>query len=396
MINLSEKRKELKAKVDEARGILTVAQSENRSLTSEEQGKYDSVFTEIDNRKKEILNVERLQDAEMGAVDNRTESEKAEQRQELEHFIKRAYEFSNGEKRDLNINVGAQGGVLVPPEFSKTFLMIEPKDAIIRPRAQLVGSGSDAEETWPALDQSGANGVYGGVVVNWLGENAQSQQSDPTFRDITLKPERASAFTRVSKYLLKNNTGAGALIEKLLRGAVISAQEAAFISGDGVGKPTGIIGHPASINVARTGAGAIVYADIVNMYASLKMGGQSAFVISQSVLPQLMSMVDGGGHLVWQPNAREGAPGTLLGIPTFISTHSPALGSQGDVMLVDLGYYLIKDGSGMELFFNPYSNSRNQQTDIQIDFSVDGQPWLTTPLLLEDGVTQVSPFVVLQ
>ena len=120
------------------------------------------------------------------------------------------------------------------------------------------------------------------------------------------------------------------------------------------------------------------------------------WITSQTTLPQLMTMHDADNHLIWQPNAREGAPGTLLGIPVLFNDQSPVLGSLGDLALVDLGYYAIKDGSSLAIFMDPYTQKVNGVTRIYAFWNVDGQPMLTTPMMLRDGVSTVSPFVILE
>jgi len=201
----------------------------------------------------------------------------------------------------------------------------------------------------------------------------------------------------VSDKLLRNTDAAGALISTLLRGAILAAEDQAFLAGTGIGQPLGIIGHPASINVVRAGAGAIAYADVVNMFAAALMGGgRQIWIGSQTILPQLMNMASPLGQLVWQPSAREGMPMSLLGIPLVLNARSPVLGAQGDLILADLNYYLIKDGSPLAIAASEHPRFTRNQTIIKGFWNVDGQPWLNGPLLLEDGVTQVSPFVVLQ
>ncbi len=312
--------------------------------------------------------------------------------------ILRAKEMSDKtQKRFLNMGIGANGGFIVPDQFSNQIKMVDDQAAIFRPRAQVIPAGDppDAAITIPALDQGGANGVYAGVQVTWIAEGAQKPETEPAFREIRLEPNEVAAHVVVTDKLLRNSAAAGALVSSLLRKAIIAAEEDAFLSGNGAGQPLGIIGHPAAIQVARAGAGAIAYNDVVNMYARAKFGGQLAWIGSQTVLPQLMRMVDAGNNLVWQPNAREGAPGTLLGIPFLLNDQSPILGAEGDLILVDLNYYLIKDGSGISISMSEHPLFTQNRTIIKAFWNVDGQPWLSTPLLARDGVSTVSPFVVL-
>ena len=301
------------------------------------------------------------------------------------------------EQRTLQMGVGAAGGFIVPEQFDNNIRMVQDNEAIFRPRAQVIPAGSppDSAVTIPALDQSGANGVYSGVNVVWIGEGDEKPETEPSFREIKLEPHEVAAHVVVTDKLLRNSAAAGALVMSLLRKAIVAAEEDAFFTGNGIGRPLGIIGHPASINVNRAVANQIAYADIVAMYARLKMSGKGAWICTQTALPQLMTLVDGGGRLIWQPNARDGAPGTLLGLPVYINDQSPILGAQGDLSLVDLDYYLIKDGSGISISMSEHPRFTRNQTIIKAFWNVDGQPWLTTPLLQRDGVSTVSPFVVL-
>ncbi len=303
------------------------------------------------------------------------------------------------EKRQLSMGVGAAGGFLVPEQFGPLLAPITPQDAVIRPRATVIPAGSppDSAITFPALDQSGALGVHSGVAVVWISEAHVKPETEPAFLDVKLEPNEVAAHVIVSDKLLRNAPAAGALVSTILRRAIIAAEDQAFLTGTGIGQPLGIVNHAATIAIARAGAGAIAWADVAGMYAVAKTGGRMVWVASPTTLPQLMAMVDpgAGGQMIWQPNAREGAPGNLLGFPLIINERSPVLGARGDLMLLDLSYYLIKDGTPLTVAMSEHPRFTQNQTIIKAFWNVDGQPWLTTPLLLEDGVSQVSPFVEL-
>jgi len=305
--------------------------------------------------------------------------------------------FEGGEERALSMGVGAAGGFMLPTQFRPQLLQVDPQSAIVRPRATVIPAGDppDAAIDMPSLDQSGARGVYSGVTVTWIGEGAAKPESEPQFRRVSLDPHEVAAHTIVTDKLLRNSDAAGALVSTLLRRAITAAEDWDFLRGPGGARPRGVIGHAGTVTVARAGAGAVAYADVVGLYARVLLGGPLVWVASPTVLPQVMAMVDAGGNLVWQPNAREGAPGTLLGIPLVINQRSPVLGALGDLLLADWNYYLIKDGSGPFVDASPHLLFLRNETVIKAFWNVDGQPWLTSPLLLEDGVTTVSPFVAL-
>jgi HK97 family phage major capsid protein len=299
----------------------------------------------------------------------------------------------------LSTDQGRAGGVLVPPRWADMLREIEPQDAIVRPRAVTIPAGDppDGELTFPALDQGDANGVYAGVQLAWIAEGTPKPETEPQFRDIVLRPQEVAGHTVVTDKLLRNAPASGVVVENLLRRAAIGEEDFQFLRGDGVGKPRGIVGHPATITLPRVGAGQIVYQDLVNMYSRALMGaGSYVWVASQTALPDLMTMTTPLGQLIWQPNAREGMPGTLLGLPLLVNGRQPMLGQEGDLMLCCWDFYLIKNGSGPFIEASPHPLFTRNRTIIKITWNVDGQPWINSPLLLEDGATTVSPFVALQ
>ena len=305
------------------------------------------------------------------------------------------------QQRVMSMGVGTAGGFLVPQQFAGMLAAIEPSEAVVRPRATVIPAGTppDSAITMPVLNQSGAAGVHAGVTVTWIGEGVTKPVTEPAFLELTLTPHEVAAHVVLTDKLIRNAPSAAVIVEKLLRGAIIDAEDTAFIAGTGVGQPLGFLGHASSINVARFGPAGIVYADVVAMYSQiLRGGGPLVWIANPTTLPQLQAMASALGQLIWQPSARESEPSNLLGIPLLISERQPVLGANGDLMLVNLSYYLIKDGSPLTVADDAGlsgDNFKYNKTSIKAFWNVDGHPWLTTPLLLEDGVTQASPFVVL-
>ena len=403
--NIEQIKRDRDAHVQTMRALVTVAEARaDKSFTAEENTQYSEA-----SEKLKRFDVDISRETEIQAAENRSaltppagRDLKPEEFRNMGEFLQEVRDRPNSERlqaRDVTMGNGPSAGFLVPEAFDPRVNILQGAGpAIVRPRAMVLpgGTSPDAAITINALDQNSAIGVYSGVAVNWIAENAaRIDAGDPLIRQIRLEPNEVSGFIDVSDKLLRNADAAGALVTTLLRSAIVGSEEDAFYTGSGVGQPLGIIGHPSSINITRAGALGITYADVSEMYARAKFGGSYIWVASQTTLPQLMVMVDGAGRLLWQPNAREGAPGTLLGIPVVLNDQAPVLGSQGDLALVDLQYYAIKDGSPLAIFIDPYTQKLNGVTRIYSFWNVDGQPMLTTPMLQRDGVSTVSPFVVL-
>jgi HK97 family phage major capsid protein len=86
----------------------------------------------------------------------------------------------------------------------------------------------------------------------------------------------------------------------------------------------------------------------------------------------------------------------LLGLPAILTEKVPALGTKGDLMLLDPSLYVVGDRMQIEIAASEHVNFLKNQMTWRVVERVDGQPWLDKPVTLQDGATQVSPFVVLQ
>ena len=415
-MNRIEKLKEKKAQaVERMRALLDLAESETRDLTEAEDTEYKSLDASLAKIDKDIEREERLaeQEAAMSkpakSVRLSTKAQKTDPKEfvDLRDFLlsvvsrrddPRLYDLY--EEREQSMGTGTKGGFMVPEQFRPGLLAIDPQAAIFRPRAQVIPAGSppDAAISMAALNQGAAKNMYGGVTVQWIAEGGTKPETDVDIRQIKLEPKEVAAHLVLTDKLLRNWTAAASVCERQLRLAITAAEENAFYSGNGVGRPLGITASPARINYARTTANQIAYADVVGMFARLKMGGNPVWIASQTTIPQLATMVDNatGSNAVWMQSAVPGMPPTLLGIPVLFHERSVALGTAGDLILADLGYYLIKDGSGPFVAMSEHVYFTTNRSVLKIFWNVDGQPWLDAPIPLEGSAANtVSPFIVL-
>lgn len=416
MNKLEELRNRLSQAVTQMRALIDKASAEGRDNTAEEMTEYGSLEASVDRTNKDIEREERLQALEaknaevvnpphkpnIGIVIDRSK----EPVESLGHMIYlMRYEPDDKRLREIreqSMGIGEKGGFAIPSQWSGDLLSIAAQAAAIRPRATVIPAGSppDATLTMPALDQTAASNMYGGVTVSWISEGGDKPETDLGLKEVTLTPYEVAGHIVVTDKLLRNWGAADALLRRQLSLAMVAAEENAFFNGNGVGKPLGFANAlcGAAISYNRAGANAIVFADVDGMFARLKMGGSPVWIASQTCLPQLTHMVDAGNNSIWLPNGNiiGGLAGTLYGIPLYLHDRSPALGSRGDLVLVDAGYYLIKDGSGPYIDASPHVHFTNNKTVIKIFKNVGGQPWLTAPIPLEGSAANtVSPFVVL-
>ena len=304
------------------------------------------------------------------------------------------------ELRDMAMEDGASGGILVPEKFSSEILKVNPEQAIVRPRATVIPAGTnpDAAINFPAMQQ-GSKGVYGGVNFNWTAEQEEKPESEtPKLRNVKLEPNEASGWVGVSNKLLRNSEAASQFLMNTLRDAKIGFEDYHFLRGDGNSKPLGIINSPGAKVIDRNTSAEILYEDVINMEASVYPESQSnlLWVASQSAFNDIKDMKDSEGKRIYTDgNLVKGIPSMLDGIPLKWTGRVPTLGNKGDLMLLDLRYYMIKDGSGLYIAASEHAAFKKNKTLIKIVFNVDGQSWLEEPLTLEDEDTKVSPLVIL-
>lgn len=404
--------------------ILAAARADNRDLTTEEESEYDGLESEITTLDGQIEAKRKQENRESSFAARDQQMDQPQSRpyragipgpdpvdkkdtfgfKSMAEFVS-AVRFGDPQGRldairnDLSMGVSESGGYAVPEQFRDELLQLTAEAAIVRPRANVIPAGSppDSKITIPAFEQ-GDNGAYGGVEVKWIEEGGAKPKTDAKLDEITLEPHEVAAHMVATDKLLRNWGAADAFIRNLLTQAMVSAEDQAFLTGDGVGKPSGTVNAQGRLVVPRATASNITYDDIVVMLSKLLPGsvGSALYIASQSALPTLMTLKDPNGNYIFnQGDASKGIPATLAGVPLRFTGKVKPLGTEGDLVLVDLSYYLIKDGAGPFIAASEHVMFTNNKTVIKCFWNVDGKPWVKTPLVLEDKVTKVSPYVVL-
>lgn len=319
-------------------------------------------------------------------------------------YLEKAY-GSVRSKAAMTESSGTAGGYLVPPEFYDKLLAIVAEEAIIRPRA-FVQPMASATLQFPFLDvttaqSAGTSPFFGGVVMNWTEEAQNRTETEPQFKQMELKAHELSGYAVSSNVLLQDaGFGLERFLMTLFARAIAWYEDYAFLQGTGVGKPQGILTSKPVISVTRNAGGAVKFVDVATMLSKLLPSSlnRAIWIIHPYVLAQLVQLADAGGRVVWVPNnggAQKKVPGTLFGLDVLTTEKVPALGTKGDVMLVDPTMYVVGDRMQIEIAASEHVNFLKNQTTWRVVERVDGQPWLDNVITLQDGASTVSPFVVL-
>ena len=106
-------------------------------------------------------------------------------------------------------------------------------------------------------------------------------------------------------------------------------EEESFFTGDGTGKPLGILAATggAETGITAASATAITADELIDLFYSLKAPYRrnAVWVLNDSTIKAIRKLKDNQGQYLWQPSLTAGAPDLLLGKPVRTSAYMPAI-----------------------------------------------------------------------
>lgn len=307
-----------------------------------------------------------------------------------------------------NVGEDYQGGFLVPAEFIRDIFSKDyMEDSIIARCRQFPVQGNTVQIPTVSETSRQTGSRWGGVTGTWLAEAAGKTPTKPTFEQLQMTLHEFAVFGYATNQLLEDSF---ITFEAFLREAFTSeAQwmiEDSIINGTGVGQPQGIMVAGSLIPVPMHASQAparttVITENIVDMYSRMwpPSWPNAVWLVEQSVLPQLMTMVlavgAGGGATYMPPGGLSVSPyGTLLGRPVIPCEHCQTLGTVGDIILADFSQYGIISKTGafdtsVHLLFD------HDETAFRFTVRIDGQSLWRTAMTPASGGATLSPFLVL-
>lgn len=128
-------------------------------------------------------------------------------------------------------------------------------------------------------------------------------------------------------------------------------EEEAFFTGDGTGKPLGILAASggAETGVTAASATAVTADELIDLFYSLKSPYRknAVWVLNDSTIKAIRKLKDNNGQYLWQPSMVAGTPDTILGRPVKTSAYMPAIAAGAKTIAFgDFSYYWIADRQG--------------------------------------------------
>jgi len=300
-----------------------------------------------------------------------------------------------GEKRSQKMGVGSLGGFAVPDQFRLEIFALGLSEGIVRPRATVFEAGypSDGRLDLPSLDRS--KGAYGGIVITHGKEALDFQEISALLRLTSFQPQQMSAFAIVTNDLLANWGAGSDYMINLLRLSISGTEDDDFIKGNGVNRSLGIINSPGAIIVNRATVNQIGYTDVTGLFKRVRLGsGNLVWLANQLSIDQLAPLADNPANMsaILQSSV---APMSILGVPVLWSEEIPTLGNRGDLVLANMLYFGIKDGS-LRIDLSKGRLFSEDRSCFRLIWHVDAHSLVDKPMVMNGNPSEtISPFVIL-
>ena len=341
---------------EDCKNFLESHRQKDGTLTAEDKKTYDKMVETVDALKAEIKTLEDVEarDAEMQQpsskpVVNQPQTDNGKTGRTSDAYKKLFVDFLRGaatkrEVRDaLQEGTDSEGGYLVPEEFERRVIDKLKELNVFRQYATVINTSS--KRNIPVEASAGE--------ATWLDEEAEYQGTDPVFGKVVLDAFKVGQMIKVSDELLEDaDFDLEGYLADQLASAIATAEEAAFCTGNGVKKPTGLFtANGGQVGVTAAAADKITADEIIDLIYSVKAPYRknARFFLNDTTIKAVRNLKDGNGNYIWQPALTEGQPDRLCGFPVE-ATAAPAIAASAYVIAFgDMSYYWIADRTGIDI-----------------------------------------------
>ena len=354
VLELREKR----AKAWEAaKAFLDTKRTADGLLSAEDAQTYDKMEQDVVNLGKEVERLERqaVLDLELAAptakpavaqpgaapgADTKTGRASDEYKRNFWNVLRGKADAAV--MNSLKVGEDEAGGYLVPIEYERKLITGLDEENIFRKLAHVIRTGGDRKI--PVVATRGE--------ASWVDEEGVIPESDDSFGQITLGAYKIATMIKVSEELVADNVFnlEGYIAQEFAR-RIGAKEEESFLTGDGIGKPTGLLHDTYGGEVGATAATAtnVKVDDIIDLYYSLKAPyrRKATFVMHDQTVKDVRKFKDSTGNYLWQPSVKESEPDKILGRPIYTSVYMPIIAAGAkSVLFGDFDYYWIADRQG--------------------------------------------------
>lgn len=337
--------KEMEAKIN---SLLDAQEAKNQALLQQIQEKA--------NRVEEYEN--RLNSYEADLKRGLSGEAKEVKTQELKSFenllIKGTFQMKGTEEaKYLRVADNGQGGYLAPAEYANEIIKKITEVSPVRSVARVINISSKEY-----IFQK-RNGLVSGA---WTGEGQLVIQSNSTYGQETIKAEKLAVYTDISFELLNDSVyNMRNEITNDIAEDMAKMEGAAFISGNGVNKPQGLLSASGVGETNSGSASALTGDSLYAIQGEIPTGYNLTWMFNRKTLhAHIRTLKDTYGQYLFVPSlGLRDVPNTVAGIPYVLANDMPDVGA-GTFPIILGDYrkcYYIVDNVNLELIEDPYTQA---------------------------------------
>ncbi len=282
-------------------------------------------------------------------------------------FVRKGIDTGLGElqAKALQIGVDADGGYAVPEELDRNIIELLRDESPMRQVCNQIFVGTPDYKRLANL---------GGAGSGWVGETApRPETSTPTLAQISAVMGELYANPQATQTSLDDMffDVEGWLNSEV--GREFSEKEgAAFLLGDGVNKPKGLLAYPFAVAGDKTrpygtlqrlvsgNAAAFSGDNLIDLVQAVKAGYRHAgtWMMNNLTVAYVRKLKDSEGNYLWRPGLEVGQPSSLLGYGITENEDMPDIAADANALAFGdfKRAYTIVDRIGTRVLRDPYTN----------------------------------------
>lgn len=228
------------------------------------------------------------------------------------------------------------GGYLVPDTFEDRLVEGLREKNVMR----VIGT------TLPTTNRLRIPHIVDGGHAEWVPEGGAFADSDITLGETIIDAYKVGTSILISDELLEDaGFNLEEYISRIFAERIGDCEELAFIAGDGIGKPLGILSQ-APVGVISETAGELHLDDVISLQYSVRAPYRSnaAWLMSENAYIELRKIRSANGRPLWPSNLAKGEPEILLGHRVYVSKNLPDIAPGAKpVLFGDFSFFWIGD-----------------------------------------------------
>ncbi|MEM9421177.1 MAG: phage major capsid protein [Pseudomonadota bacterium] len=339
--------------------------NDERLSALEERGAADPLLNEkverlnhaVDEQKTALHRVTAI--AGRPALDNAAAEPVSEAKSAFDAYV-RAGIMTAPEAKSISAS-DSDGGIIAPEETAQ---LIDSGLRTISPMRQIATVRQISGNTYRKPVSTAAYGS------GWVGETgARPETTTPSLQALDFPAMELYAMPATTQVLLDDAiVDVGQWIADEVQSEFAAQESKAFIAGDGINKPAGILSYTTAPDASRSfdevgtvaSAGASILGDdLIDLVYTLEQSyrANGRFIMNRQTAAAVRKLKDSDGNYLWAPGLAAGQPSTLLGYPVTESEDMPDTGNGATpIAFGDFGRgYLIVDRAGIQVLRDPFS-----------------------------------------